>query len=106
MGLYNNPINYIEFGVNVSSTTASYLMRIDQSGYIKTFTNPHVYGFSGSSNYVSNLSLTYKAGMISAASDGSIVISAPCTGKLKLSIYEIRGGAGRDGMSVELLLIY
>ena len=77
VGLYNSPLNYIEFGVNVSSTTASYLMRIDQSGYIKTFTNPHVYGFSGSSNYVSNLSLTYKAGMISAASDGSIVISVP-----------------------------
>ena len=75
VGLYNSPINYIEFGVNVSSTAASYLMRIGQSGYVVTFNGPHVSGFSESSRYISNLSLTYKAGMISAASDGSNVIS-------------------------------
>ncbi|MCL4306888.1 MAG: S8 family serine peptidase [Candidatus Thermoplasmatota archaeon] len=77
VGLYNSPANYIEFGVNVSASAANYMMRIGQSGYVRTFYGPQISGSWGPLHYISNLSLTYKNGWISATSNSSREISVP-----------------------------
>ncbi|MEM0157251.1 MAG: S8 family serine peptidase [Thermoplasmataceae archaeon] len=71
VGLYNSPHNYIEFGINVSSGGAYYLLRISQDGYVKEIPGALISGSHGLLQYITNLSLTYNGGRIYAASDGN-----------------------------------
>ncbi len=70
VGLYNSPLNYIEFGINVSWGEADYMLRISQGGHVMEIPGTQIPDIHGPFHYISNLSLTYNGGWIAAASDG------------------------------------